>query len=173
MDKIDVLIEKLNLAMDGAIEFDRDAVDVDRPEEWGAVELRRDQETQWADGKPIDTQYLANIYLSIEDRESDLIDLVNGALEETDELFPIIWGMADRMWLPDIERALWIWNVRIWGPLAWDEETETAADAGTDGTGTEADAGTDETGTAADAGTDEAGTEADAGTDGTGDGGGA
>ena len=146
MDKIDVLIEKLNLAMDGAIEFDRDAVDADRPEEWGAVELRRDAEILWADGKPIDTQYLVNIYLSIEDRESDLLGRVNEALEACDELFPIVWHMADRVWLPDIERALWAWTVRIWGPLAWDEETETAADAGTDETGTAADAGTDGTG---------------------------
>jgi len=161
MDKIDVIIEQLNLAMDGRIEFDRDAVDADRPEEWGAVELRRDAEIQWADGKPIDTQYLANIYLSIEDRESDLLGRVNEALEACDELFPITWQMADRVWLPDIERALWAWTVRIWGPMEWTDgtaaDTGTEADAGTDGTGTEADAGTNGTGTAADAGTDETG----------------
>lgn len=124
MDKIDILIEQLNDALGGRIEFDRDAVDVDRPEEWGAVELRRDAETQWADGRPIDTQYLANIYLAIDDRESGLLSLVNGALEAVDEMFPIIWSMADRVWLPEIERAVWIWNVRIWGPIGWEEETD-------------------------------------------------
>ena len=138
MDKIDVLIEQLNLAMGGTIEFDRDAVDADRPEEWGAVELRRDAEILWADGKPIDVQYLANIYLSIEDRESDLLARVNEALDACDGLFPIVWQMTDRVWLPDIERALWAWSVRIWGPLEWPDDEETAGggtETAGDGTG--------------------------------------
>lgn len=130
MDKIDAMIQRLNIAMDGRIEFDRDAVDTDRPEEWGAVALRKDQEILWADGRPIDTQYLADIYLSVSDRESEMIERVNDAMDFLDGEFPIVWKLNDRVWLADIERALWIWNVRIWGPLELPEEDEDNGEAG-------------------------------------------
>lgn len=122
MDKIDRIIDLLNAETGGEVSFDRDAIDVDRPEAWGALELRSQAETQWADGRPIDDTWLADLYLCVEDRESHWIALVNRALAAADEEMPLSWSMAERTYVAQLEKLLWRWQIRIWGPMEIPEE---------------------------------------------------
>lgn len=141
MDWIDRLIDILNGVMDGDVSFDRDATDVDRPDNWGAVELRGEAETVWADDQPIDSIWTADVYLCVTDRESGWITRVGEALRLFDAETPCTWSMPERGYLPELDRILWRWQVRIYGPL---EMPEGAAPAGGGaGAGTAADTAAD------------------------------
>ena len=78
MDRVDQLIDILNRDVGGVV-FDRDAIDVDRPENWGAVEARTDGKQQWADGHLIDEAHRMDVYLCVSDREADWSAKMNDA----------------------------------------------------------------------------------------------
>lgn len=116
MDKLDRLIDLLNARIP-EIPFGKDAMDEDCPDDWGAVELRRQQGAQWADGHMIDATYQAEVLLCVNDRESSYLDAVQAALEEYDQEEPIVWQLPERVYLYDLNRILWRWNVTLFGPL--------------------------------------------------------
>ena len=117
MDRVDQLIDILNREIT-QVSFDRDAIDVDRPEEWGAVELRRSA-GQWADGHLVDESYRADVFLCVNDRESDWAEKMNSAFRcFDDEVEDLGWTLSDRTYLPELDRLLWKWAVVIYGPLA-------------------------------------------------------
>lgn len=150
MDRIDQLIDCLNAGLAGGAVFDRDAVDVDRPDNWGAVELRAESETQWADDSPIDTISTCDVYLCVDDRESHWGADVVLALEAFDELAPCYWQQTGREYVPELDRILWKWQVRILVPLEIPdgEIQDGETDAGNGDAGADPDADPDADGAA-------------------------
>lgn len=157
MDRIDQLLDFIGERIPEVI-WDRDAVDVDRPENWGAAELRSEPASQWADGRETDTMNGVELYLAVSDRESAWKSRVESALEAFDaSVCWIDWHMDDRTWMPQIEKTLWRWTVRMLEGLdvpgadgaGGDDAGTDGEDARTDGdAGTDAEAG-DDTGEAA------------------------
>lgn len=124
MDKIDKLIQLLH--EETGLPFDRDAMNVDRMEEWGAVELRSESAGMWADGHLIDEKWMIEIYCVVDSRESWYIGQVNDALERfAEEVDDIGWRMPERGFLPEIDRVAWKWQAAIFGEMEIPEETET------------------------------------------------
>ena len=124
-DKIDVLIDALNDAVP-TIPYARDAMDLDTPEDWGAVELNGGDGFD-ADGITIDMDYRANIWTVTEDRGTEVMYLVQDVLTDFQERwFGFKWQFPERIWLNEINRVAWKWTVRIPGPL--DTETEDEAE---------------------------------------------
>lgn len=122
MDRIDQMLNLLGEAIPEVI-WERDAADVARPEDWGAAELRSAPEIQWADGRPIDTVWLIDLYLAVGDRESEWQSQVEDVLSAFDENVEFItWELKERSWQPQIQKALWIWGVRLYGPLEASDE---------------------------------------------------
>lgn len=116
MDKLDRLIDLLNDRIP-EIPFGRDAMDEDCPDDWGAVELRRQTDAQWADGHLIDAKYQAEVLLCAADRGSEWLDAVQETLERYDEEDPIQWTLPERVYLYDLNRILWRWQVTLYSPL--------------------------------------------------------
>jgi len=116
-DRIEMMIDRLSAGMPGVI-WERDAADVLRPEDWGAVELRADADTQWADGQPTDEATGIDLYLCVSDREADWRDTINEILRGyDDEVAWITWQLADRAWMPEIQHTLWRWRVTLYEPI--------------------------------------------------------
>ena len=65
-DLIDQLIDDLNDGVDG-ITFDRDVLDTDRPDDWGAVELTGGVE-EWADGQMVDQETSADVWVCVSEK---------------------------------------------------------------------------------------------------------
>lgn len=142
MDRIDQLLDFIGERIPEVI-WDRDAVDVARPENWGAAELRSEPDSQWADGRETDTVHAVELYLAVSDRESHWKADVESALEAYDAAVCWIdWHMDDRTWMPQIEKTLWKWTVRMLEGLEIPGETEETEEpeepAETEETGTEA-----------------------------------
>ena len=124
MDRIDQLLDFIGERIPEVI-WDRDAVDVARPENWGAAELRSEPDSQWADGRETDTVHAVELYLAVSDRESHWKADVESALEAYDAAVCWIdWHMDDRTWMPQIDKTLWKWTVRMLEGLEIPGETE-------------------------------------------------
>ena len=123
-DRIEMMIDRLSAGMPGVI-WERDAADVLRPEDWGAVELRSGADTQWADGQPTDEATGIDVYLCVSDREADWRDTINEILRGyDDEVAWITWTLSDREWMPEIQKVLWRWRVTLYEPILTDEDGE-------------------------------------------------
>lgn len=117
MDRIDQMLNMLGEGIPEII-WERDAADVDRPEDWGAAELRNEPETQWADGLPTDRSWVIDLYMAVTDQESEWEDKVDTVLRRfDDEAEWITWELAERSWMPQIRKTLWRWRIRLYGPL--------------------------------------------------------
>ena len=135
MDRIDGLLDFIGERIPTVI-WDRDAVDVARPENWGAAELRNEPASQWADGHEINTVDGLDLYLAVNDRESHWKADVEGALSEYDsEVAWIDWHLEDRTWMPQIDKTLWRWTIRMLEGLEEPEETDAGADEPGEATG--------------------------------------
>ena len=111
------MINLLSEEMPGVV-WERDAADVLRPEDWGAVELRSGADTQWADGQPTDEATGIDVYLCVSDREADWRDAVDEILRTYDDRVAwITWSLADRAWMPEIQKVLWRWRVILYEPV--------------------------------------------------------
>lgn len=117
MDKIDILIDMLNAAIP-QVPFDRDAVNVDRPDEWGAVELRGASGAQWADGHMIDQKFRIDILLCVEDLGAEWVSDVQDVLNAFDDQVDYLgYSLPERAYLQEIDRAAWRWQCAMFGPL--------------------------------------------------------
>lgn len=113
----------LSAGMEGVI-WERDAADVLRPEDWGAVELRAGQDVQWADGQPTDEASGIDLYLCVGNREADWRDTVETILRAYDDRAAwITWVLSERTWLPEIQKTLWRWRVTLYEPILYDDGT--------------------------------------------------
>ena len=124
-DRIDDLIDALNDGVDG-ITFDRDVLDTNRPDDWGAVELTGDDDADWADGTMIDQALTADIWVCVSDRGSWPKRQVQAVLKEFCPELVAGWRFVARAYLYDLDKVMWHWAVSIDGPLAEDPEDEEA-----------------------------------------------
>ena len=124
-DLIDNLIDDLNDGVDG-ITFDRDVLETDRPDDWGAVELSGQDDSEWADGQLIDQVLTADVWVCLSDRGSWPKRQVQAVLKAFCGEIQAGWRFVNRAWLYDLQKVMWHWIVPIDGPLA----TEPAAPAG-------------------------------------------
>lgn len=129
-DKIDALIDALNAALP-EIPFGRDAMELDTPENWGAVEMTGGRPFT-ADGRVIDMVYVCSVWAVTQDRSTETMDRVQDVLEEFAEEYGCKWQFPQRNWLQDIDRVGWQWTVQIPGPMEIEAEAGAAEDAGTD-----------------------------------------
>ena len=131
-DRIDDLIDALNDGVDG-ITFDRDVLDTNRPDDWGAVELTGDDDADWADGTMIDQTVIADIWICVSDRGSWPKRSVQRVLKEFCPEIVAGWRFVNRAYLYDLDKVMWHWTVSIDGPLApedpEDEEPAVPADS--------------------------------------------
>ena len=131
-DRIDDLIDALNDGVDG-ITFDRDVLDTNRPDDWGAVELTGDDDADWADGTMIDQTVTADIWICVSDRGSWPKRSVQRVLKEFCPEIVAGWRFVNRAYLYDLDKVMWHWTVSIDGPLApedpEDEEPAVPADS--------------------------------------------
>lgn len=134
-DRIDDLIDALNDGVDG-ITFDRDVLDTNRPDDWGAVELTGEDDADWADGTMIDQALTADIWICVSDRGSWPKRSVQRVLKEFCPEIVAGWRFVNRAYLYDLDKVMWHWTVSIDGPLApedpEDEEPAVPADSSGD-----------------------------------------
>lgn len=127
-DLIDDLIDALNDGVDG-ITFDRDVLETDRPEDWGAVELSGQDDGEWADGVMIDQSLAVDVWVCLSDRGSWPKRQVQRVLRAfCADTAGCGWRFVSRAWLYDLEKVMWRWTVTIDGPLADDTEDDDAED---------------------------------------------
>lgn len=120
-DLIDQLIDDLNDGVSG-ITFDRDVLDTNRPDDWGAVELSGDSTEEWADGHLVDQELIADVWVCVNDRGSGVKRRVQKVLKKYGESYGAGWIFVRRAYLYDLDKVLWQWRVSINGPLAEEEE---------------------------------------------------
>lgn len=110
-DTIDTLIARLNAATaESGLVFEKDALDIERPEDWGAVELVNTKD-EWADGKIIDRTYVLDVWAAVSDRGSDWLGKVEQVYLDYGDL--IWYRLAERGYLHDVKKSLWRWRVEI------------------------------------------------------------
>lgn len=120
-DRIDRLITYLGGAVPEVV-WEREAADVARPDDWGAVELRTTTDSTWADGDQTDTAWAIDVYLCVTSQEAGWADRIGAALHAYDDNVAwISWQMAERAWHPEIQKTLWRWRVTLWEPLTGEE----------------------------------------------------
>lgn len=124
-DAIDALIEALNAETGEVLTFERDALDVDRPEDWGAVEFVR-VKNLYADDRVIDQCYQLEIWACVSDRDSEWLQRIEGVLDAQGDR--LSYKFIGRDYLHNLKKALWHWAVTLWdldAPEEPEPETET------------------------------------------------
>lgn len=127
-DLIDDLIDDLNDGVSG-ITFDRDVLETDRPDDWGAVELSGQDDSEWADGKLIDQVLTVDVWVCLSDRGSWPKRQVQAVLKAFCTEICAGWRFVNRAYLYDLGKVMWHWIITIDGPLAM----ELAGDPEDDG----------------------------------------
>lgn len=126
-DAVDRLITRLETAAP-EIRWDRDALDMGATETTGAVEMTGEVASDWADGKPVDANFGADIWILTADSGYGLLGRITQALMAYDDLDGLItWSQPERHFLYDLGKISWKWTVIFWEPLETeetDEETE-------------------------------------------------
>lgn len=122
-DLIDDLIDGLNDGVDG-ITFDRDVLETDRPDDWGAVELSGQDDSEWADGHLVDQVLTADVWVCLSDRGSWPKRQVQRVLKAFCAGIQAGWRFVNRAYLYDLNKVMWHWIVTIDGPLAAEPEEE-------------------------------------------------
>lgn len=110
-DAIDDLIAALNEAVGDELTFERDVLDVERPEDWGAVEMTNVINDE-ADGRIIDQCYELDVWACVSDRGSvwlQRIEAVFGSFGDS-----LHYHLHERAYLHDLKKVLWRWKVILW-----------------------------------------------------------
>lgn len=119
-DLIDQLIDQLN---DGVpdVTFERDVLETDRPEDWGAVELTGEDDSEWADGTMIDQVLAADIWVCVTGRGSRIKRRVQAVLRQFGAENDAGWKLISRNYIYDLDKVVWRWRVSLWAPLDEDD----------------------------------------------------
>ena len=119
-DLIDQLIDQLN---DGVpdVTFERDVLETDRPEDWGAVELTGEDDSEWADGTMIDQVLAADIWVCVTGRGSRIKRKVQAVLRKFGAENDAGWKLISRNYIYDLDKVVWRWRVSLWAPLDEDD----------------------------------------------------
>jgi hypothetical protein len=125
-DLIDDLIDALNAGVTD-VTFSRDALETNRPEAWGAVELTGDDNCDWADGGMTDQEVGADLWVCTPDRGSRPKRQVQKVLREFSAAHDMGWRFRTRNWLYDLEKVMYRWTLYLWCPLGEDPEPAVPA----------------------------------------------
>lgn len=120
-DAVDQLIADLNAAMSGGLIFERDVLDVDRPEDWGAVEMTGTV-NEYADGRVIDQCFRLDIWAAVGDRDSVWLGRIEAVLKGYGER--IAYALTERAYLHDVKKVLWRWHADLWSLAAPETEAD-------------------------------------------------
>lgn len=120
-DLVDQLIDDLNDGVSG-VTFDRDVLDTNRPDDWGAAELNGQNGGDWADGGMIDQTLGVDVWVCESNRGSGTKRAVQEVLRAYCAAHDGAWRFVKRAYLYDLDKVLWHWTVDVCGPLAEDEE---------------------------------------------------
>ena len=120
-DLIEQLIDQLN---DGVpdVTFDRDALVTDRPDDWGAVELTGEDDSEWADGGMIDQVLAADVWVCTGSKGSRIKRKVQAVLRAFGAEQDAGWKLISRSYIYDLDKVVWRWRVTMWAPL--EEESD-------------------------------------------------
>lgn len=125
-DLIDQLIDDLNDGVIG-VTFDRDVLDTDRPDDWGAVELTGAVE-EWADGMMIDQETSVDVWVCVSEKGTRIKRQVQKVLNAFAKAHDAGWKFVRRAYLYDLDKVMWQWTVSICGPLGGEPEEEEDED---------------------------------------------
>ena len=119
-DLIDRLIDQLN---DGVpdVTFERDVLETDRPEDWGAGELTGEDDSGWADGTMIDQVLAADVWVCVTGRGSRIKRKVQAVLRKFGAENDAGWKLISRNYIYDLDKVVWRWRVSLWAPLDEDD----------------------------------------------------
>ena len=122
-DLIDELIDQLN---DGVsdVTFERDVLETDRPEDWGAAELTGEEDSDWADGIMTDQTLAVDVWVCLSGRGSRIKRKVQAVLRAFCAEHDGGWTLVSRNYIYDLDKVVWRWRVSLWAPLADDMEDE-------------------------------------------------
>ena len=122
-DLIDQLIDQLN---DGVpdVTFERDVLETDRPDDWGAVELTGEDDSEWADGTMTDQVLAVDVWVCVTGRGSRIKRKVQAVLRAFGTENDAGWKLMSRNYVYDLDKVIWRWRVTMWAPLEEDEEEE-------------------------------------------------
>lgn len=115
-DLIDQLIDALNDGVEG-ITFDRDVLDTNRPEDWGAVEMTGQAGAEYADGRMIDQIVKCDLWVCTSDRGASVRDDVQKTLIQFNQDHDIAFRFDARNYLYDLDKVMYKWVVHLWGPV--------------------------------------------------------
>ena len=112
-DAIDGLIATLNaVTVTQGLAFERDVLDVDRPEDWGAMEMTG-VENEYADGVIIDQAYRLDIWASVSDRRGDWLQIIEGVLASYGHRLE--YQLIERNYMHNLHKVVWRWKALLWG----------------------------------------------------------
>lgn len=120
-DLVDLLIDDLNDGVPG-VTFERDALETNRPEDWGAVELTGQDEAEWADGHLIDQGLTIDVWVCVSDRSTSVKRRVQPVLDAFCGKWHIGWKLVSRNYIYDLDKVIWRWAISVEGPLIREEE---------------------------------------------------
>lgn len=132
-DAVDALIEALNAETQGELTFERDALDIDRPEDWGAVEIVGAPYMDWADGHLIEQYYEIDLWICVHDRAAWWRNRIQGVLARFAQDHELTYGLAERGYLHNLGKVMWRWKLGL-SDLADEPETDTDEDEEPDDT---------------------------------------
>ena len=120
-DLIDQLIDQLN---DGVpdVTFERDVLETDRPDDWGAVELTGEDDSEWADGTMIDQVLAVDVWVCSANRGSRIKRKVQAVLRKFCVENDAGWKLISRNYIYDLDKIVWRWRVTMWAPLETEDE---------------------------------------------------
>lgn len=122
-DMIDALIDALNAGVED-IQFDRDILETNRPEAWGAVEMGGEEASDWADGSMVDQVVAIDIWVCAQEHGSRIRRAVQKVLRGWALSIPDAgWKFAGRQYVYELDKVLWRWTVLLPVAVA-DEEAD-------------------------------------------------
>lgn len=122
-DLIDQLIDDLNDGV-GDVTFERDVLETNRPDDWAAVELTGEGESDWADGNEIDQTLNIDIWVCVSTRGSRIKRQVQRVLRAFCAEYDGGWRLTSRNYIYDLDKVIWRWTVNVWAPLGEDPEQD-------------------------------------------------
>ena len=122
-DLIDDLIDALNDGVTG-VNFDRDVLETNLPDDWGTVELTGEDDSEWADGTMVDQVLGIDIWVCVSSRGSRVKRQTQAVLKRWCISEDAGWRLMSRNYIYDLDKVIWRWHVTLPGPLAGDEDPE-------------------------------------------------
>ena len=125
-DEYDLIDDLINALNDGVpdVTFERDVLETNRPDDWGAVELTGEGESEYGDGNEIDQTLNIDIWVCVSNRGSRIKRKVQAVLRSFCRENEGGWKLAGRSYIYDLDKVIWRWTVNVWAPLADDDPDE-------------------------------------------------